>query len=133
MRPQDWAELAHTIGIIRDYLDAAAELERDGQLDFGSPVEKVLRECKVHPDTRPMGQAFEDVAQVGVWFPAIGLGGFDQAADFYAATAPFSILRLFCLCPTAACSDPPSTRSVAACGRQAGCSGHQSGRPRLDL
>jgi hypothetical protein len=59
MRPQDWAELAHAIGIIRDYLEAAAKLERDGQLDFGSPVEKVLRECKVHPDTRPMGQAFD--------------------------------------------------------------------------
>lgn len=55
MRPQDWAELAHAIGSIRDYLEAAAKLERDGQLDFGSPVEKVLRECKVHPDTRPMG------------------------------------------------------------------------------
>ncbi len=40
MRPQDWAELAHAIGSIRDYLEAAAKLERDGQLDFGSPVEK---------------------------------------------------------------------------------------------
>lgn len=55
MRPQDWVELAHAIGSIPGYLEAAAKLERDGQLDFGSPVEKVLRECKVHPDARPMG------------------------------------------------------------------------------
>lgn len=55
MRPQDWVALANAIGSINDYLAAAVKLHSDGQLDFGSPVEKVLRECKVHPDARPMG------------------------------------------------------------------------------
>ena len=55
MRPQDWVTLANAIGSINDYLAAAVKLHGDGQLDFGSPIEKVLRECKVHPDARPMG------------------------------------------------------------------------------
>lgn len=55
MRPQDWVALANAMGSINDYLAAAVKLHNDGQLDFGSPVEKVLRECKVHPDARPMG------------------------------------------------------------------------------
>ncbi|MDF5852381.1 helix-turn-helix transcriptional regulator [Pseudomonas aeruginosa] len=57
MRPQDWVALANAMGSINDYLAAAVKLHNDGQLDFGSPVEKVLRECKVHPDARPMGLA----------------------------------------------------------------------------
>ncbi|HHW1647737.1 TPA: helix-turn-helix domain-containing protein [Pseudomonas aeruginosa] len=55
MRPQDWFALGQALGASGDYLAAAMKLHSAGQLDNGSPVEKVLRECKVHPDARPMG------------------------------------------------------------------------------
>jgi len=53
MRPQDWALLASAIGNSGDYLVAAHKLEADERLQEINPVEKVLRECKVHPDQRP--------------------------------------------------------------------------------
>ena len=55
MRPQDWLALGSALGDVGDYLAAAGKLQRDGLLDAKSPVEKVLRECKMHPDARPMG------------------------------------------------------------------------------
>lgn len=55
MRPQDWAELALAIGDSGDYMAAATKLLQEDQLDARNPVEKVLRECKVHPDVRPKG------------------------------------------------------------------------------
>ena len=55
MRPQDWLALGHAVNALGDYLVASTKLHRDGQMGFRSPVEKVLRECKVHPDTRPLG------------------------------------------------------------------------------
>ncbi len=55
MRPQDWQALGDALGDSFDYLAAAGKLQREGQLDVRSPVEKVLRECKVHPDDRPLG------------------------------------------------------------------------------
>ncbi|MBA1210470.1 helix-turn-helix transcriptional regulator [Pseudomonas psychrotolerans] len=53
MRPQDWALLASAIGNSGDYLAAAQKLEAEDRLQAVNPVEKVLRECKVHPDQRP--------------------------------------------------------------------------------
>lgn len=53
MRPQDWALLASAIGNSGDYLAAAHKLEAEERLQAVNPVEKVLRECKVHPDQRP--------------------------------------------------------------------------------
>lgn len=55
MRPQDWLALAQAIGASGDYLAAAAKLQSEDKLDLSNPVEKVLRECKIHPDARPMG------------------------------------------------------------------------------
>ncbi|MGV8863219.1 MAG: XRE family transcriptional regulator [Pseudomonas sp.] len=55
MRPQDWLALGQAIGGSRDYLDAAMKLQQEDKLGQSNPVEKVLRECKVHPDARPMG------------------------------------------------------------------------------
>lgn len=55
MRPQDWLALGQAIGGSGDYLAAAVKLQREDKLDLSNPVEKVLRECKVHPDDRPMG------------------------------------------------------------------------------
>ncbi|MFV3290647.1 XRE family transcriptional regulator [Pseudomonas sp. NY11955] len=53
MRPQDWALLASAIDNSGDYLAAAHKLEAEERLQAANPVEKVLRECKVHPDHRP--------------------------------------------------------------------------------
>ncbi|PKH84197.1 XRE family transcriptional regulator [Pseudomonas sp. Choline-02u-1] len=53
MRPQDWALLASAIDNSGDYLAAAHKLEAEDRLQAVNPVEKVLRECKVHPDQRP--------------------------------------------------------------------------------
>lgn len=53
MRPQDWTLLASAIGSSGDYLAAAHKLEAEERLQEVNPVEKVLRECKVHPDQRP--------------------------------------------------------------------------------
>ncbi|WP_062091908.1 helix-turn-helix domain-containing protein [Caballeronia udeis] len=55
MRPQDWAEMALAIGDSRDYLTAATKLLQEDRLAEKNPIEKVLRECKVHPDARPKG------------------------------------------------------------------------------
>lgn len=55
MRPEDWQALGQAIGGSRDYLEAALKLQSEGKLGLGNPVEKVLRECKVHPDVRPIG------------------------------------------------------------------------------
>lgn len=55
MRPQDWLALAQAIGAGSDYLAAAVKLQQEGKLELSNPVEKVLRECKVHPDARPKG------------------------------------------------------------------------------
>ena len=55
MRPQDWLALGQAIGGSGDYLAAAVKLQKEGKLDLNNPVEKVLRECKVHPDARPIG------------------------------------------------------------------------------
>ncbi len=55
MRPQDWLALGQAVNSLGDYLVAATKLHGDGLLDLRSSVEKVLRECKVHPDTRPLG------------------------------------------------------------------------------
>ena len=55
MRPQDWLVFGQAVSALGDYLVAATKLYGEGQIDFGSPVEKVLRECKVHPDSRPLG------------------------------------------------------------------------------
>lgn len=55
MRPQDWLSLGQAIGGCGDYLAAAMKLQNEEKLDLSNPVEKVLRECKVHPDVRPMG------------------------------------------------------------------------------
>ncbi|QHF44369.1 transcriptional regulator [Pseudomonas sp. S35] len=55
MRPQDWLALGQAVGDSADYLAAAVKLQSEGKLDQGNPVEKVLRECKVHPDARPIG------------------------------------------------------------------------------
>lgn len=55
MRPQDWLALGNAIGGSGDYLAAAMKLQSEEKLDLSNPVEKVLRECKVHPDVRPMG------------------------------------------------------------------------------
>jgi len=53
MRPQDWLLLANAISNSRDYRIAADKLEEEERLQANNPVEKVLRECKVHPDLRP--------------------------------------------------------------------------------
>lgn len=55
MRPQDWIALADAIGSSQDFLAAAVKLQSEDKLHLGNPVEKVLRECKVHPDLRPLG------------------------------------------------------------------------------
>lgn len=55
MRPQDWLALGQAVGCSSDYLAAAVKLQSEGKLELGNPVEKVLRECKVHPDVRPLG------------------------------------------------------------------------------
>ncbi|MFV3290431.1 XRE family transcriptional regulator [Pseudomonas sp. NY11955] len=55
MRPQDWLALAEAIGSCQDFLAAAVKLQSEDKLHLGNPVEKVLRECKVHPDQRPFG------------------------------------------------------------------------------
>ncbi|MFJ7142883.1 MAG: helix-turn-helix domain-containing protein [Pseudomonas protegens] len=55
MRPEDWEQLAAAIGDSGDYLAAADKLLREERLEARNPVEKVLRECKVHPDARPIG------------------------------------------------------------------------------
>lgn len=53
MRPQDWELLSRSVSNSSDYLVAAQKLEAEGRLQATNPIEKVLCECKVHPDLRP--------------------------------------------------------------------------------
>lgn len=55
MRPQDWLALGNALGDAIQYVPVAQDLQRDGLLDARSPVERVLREAKMHPDRRPLG------------------------------------------------------------------------------
>lgn len=55
MRPQDWVMLGNALDDIPEYLAGATKLQREGQLDSRSPIERVMRECKIHPDARPPG------------------------------------------------------------------------------
>ncbi|KWW14586.1 helix-turn-helix transcriptional regulator [Pseudomonas putida] len=55
MRPQDWLALGQAVGGSSDYLAAAVKLQSEDKLALSNPIENILRECKVHPDVRPIG------------------------------------------------------------------------------
>jgi transcriptional regulator with XRE-family HTH domain len=56
MRPEDWATLAQAVSDAPDYITAASKVRTESQRHRAwSPLDLILREMKVHPDSRPKG------------------------------------------------------------------------------